>query len=121
MEERHLARDKEKQLYARLPGLQGTPKSYAEVELFLTAIEEETERAGLPDQPYELAINQMSIIRAASYRRLAATKFPALPPTYGRPVEAMVESVARGKPNGHLLKEIKTVEARKMGVWPLLA
>ena len=39
MEERHRARDKEKRLCARLPRLEETPKTYAEVELFLTAIE----------------------------------------------------------------------------------
>ena len=31
----------------------------------------------------------------------------------------MVESVAPGKPEGHLLKELKTLEAGTMGVWPL--
>ena len=61
----------------------------------------------------------MSITLATSYRRFAVTKFPDLPPTYERLVEALVESVAPGKPNGHLLKEIKTLEAGKMGVWPL--
>ena len=75
------------------------------MELFLTATEEEAERAGLPDKLYELAINQISITLATSYRRLAATKFP--------------ESVAPGKPEGHLLKEIRTLEAGKMGIWPL--
>ena len=80
MEERHRARAKEKRLYAHLPRLEETPKTYAEVELFLTAVEEEAERAGLPDRRYELAINQMSIILATSYRRLAATKFPGLSP-----------------------------------------
>ena len=119
MEERHRVRDKEKRLYARLPRLEETPRTYAEVELFLTAIEKETERAGLPDRRYELAINQMSIILATTYRRLAATKFPGLPPTYERLVEAMVENVAPGKSEGHLLKETKTLEAGKMGVWPL--
>ena len=38
---------------------------------------------------------------------------------YERLVEAMVESVAPGKPEGHLLKEIETLEVGKMGVWPL--
>ena len=61
----------------------------------------------------------MSIIRATSYRRLAATKFPGLPPTCERLVKARVESVAPEKPEGHLLKEIETLEAGKMGVWPL--
>ena len=61
----------------------------------------------------------MSITLATSYRRLVATKFPGMPPTYERLVEAMVQSVALGKPEGHLLKEIKTLEAEKMGVWPL--
>ena len=50
------------------------------MEVFLTAIEGEAERAGLPDKIYELAINQMSIILAASYRRPAASKFLGLPP-----------------------------------------
>ena len=36
----------EKRLYARLPRLEESPKTYAEVELFLTAIEEEAEPAG---------------------------------------------------------------------------
>ena len=36
----------------------------------------------------------MSIAFAASYRQLAATRFPELPPTYERLVEAMVERVA---------------------------
>ena len=31
----------------------------------------------------------------------------------------MVESVAPGKPEGHLLKEIRTLETGKMGVWPI--
>ena len=31
----------------------------------------------------------------------------------------MVESVASGKPEGHLLKEIRTLRAGKMKVWPL--
>ena len=38
MEERHRTRDKEKRLYARLPRLEEPPKTYAEMELFLTAI-----------------------------------------------------------------------------------
>ena len=45
---------------------------------------EEAERVGLPDKLYELVINQMSITLAASYRRLAATKFPGLPLTHER-------------------------------------
>ena len=119
VEERYRARDKEKRLYARLQRLKESPKTCAEVELFLTAIEEGAERAGLPDKLYELGINQVSRTLATSYRRLAATKFPGLPPTYEGLVEAMVESVARGKPEGHLLKEIRTLEAGKMGVWSL--
>ena len=53
-------------LCARLPRLEETPKTYAEVERFLTAIEEEAERAGLPDRRYELAINQrvLSLLQA---------------------------------------------------------
>ena len=43
MEERHRARDKEKRLYARVPRLEESPKTYSEVELFLPAIEEEAE------------------------------------------------------------------------------
>ena len=31
----------------------------------------------------------------------------------------MVESVAPGKPEGHVLKDIRTLEARSMGLWPL--
>ena len=89
------------------------------MELFVTAIEEEADRAGLPNKRYELAIKQLSITLATSYRRLAAAKFPGLAPTYERLVEAMVESVAPKKPAGHLWKEIKTLEAGKMGVWPL--
>ena len=89
------------------------------MELFLTAIEEEAERAGLQDKLYELAINQMSSTLATRYRRLSTTKFPGLSPTYERLVEAMAKSVAPGKPEGHLLKEIRTFEVRKMGVWPL--
>ena len=119
MEGQYHVWDKEKRLYGRLPQVEESPKTYAEVELFLTAIEEEAERAGLPDKLYELAINQMSISLATSYRRLAATKFPDLSPTYERLVEAMVESMAPGKPEGHLLKEIRTLEAGKMGVRPL--
>ena len=38
VEKRHRVRNKEKPLYARLPRLEETPKTYAEVELFLTAI-----------------------------------------------------------------------------------
>ena len=106
-------------MYARLPRLEESPKTYDEVELFLTAIEEEAERAGLPNKRYELAINQMSIARATSYRRLAATKFPGRLPTYERLVEAMVESVAPGEPEGHRLKETETFEAGQMGVWSL--
>ena len=119
IEERCQARDKEQRLYAPLPLLEESPKTYAEVELFLTAIQEEAEHAGLPNRRYELAINQMSINLATSYRRFAATKLPGLTATYGRLVEAMVESVAQGKPEGHLLKAIKELEAGKLGVWPL--
>ena len=54
-----------------------------------------------------------------SYRRLAGTKFPGLSLTYERLVEAMVESVAPGKPDGHLLKDIRTLEAGNKGIWPL--
>ena len=36
---------------------------------------------GLPGKLYELAINQLSITLATSYRWLSATKFPGLPPT----------------------------------------
>ena len=103
-------------MYARLPRLEESPKTYAEVELFLTA-GEEADRAGLPDKRYELAINQMSITLATTCRRLATTNFPGLPPTNERLVEAMVESVAPGKPEDHLMKEIKTFEAAKAGVW----
>ena len=60
----------------------------------------------------------MSITLATSYRRLDGTKFPGLPPTYERLVEATVANVAPGKPEGHLLKEIKTLEAGKMSVGP---
>ena len=119
MEERHRARDKEKRLYARLPRLEETPTIYTEVELFLAAIEKEAERAELPDRRCEPIINQMSITLATSYRRLAGTKFPGLPPAYERLVEAMVGSVAPQKPEDHLLKEIKTLEAGKMSVWPI--
>ena len=31
----------------------------------------------------------------------------------------MVESVAPGEPEGHLLKELKTLKAGNMGFWPL--
>ena len=48
-EERHRVRDKEKRLYTHLRRLEETPKTYADVELFLKAIEEEAERGGLPD------------------------------------------------------------------------
>ena len=119
MAEGHRAWDKEKRLYARLPRLEESPKTYAEVELFLTAIEEEAERAGLRHKIYKLANDQMSITLVMSYRRLSATKIPALSPTYERLVEAMVENVAPGKPEGHLLKGIRALEAEKMGVWPL--
>ena len=80
MEERHRVRDTDKRLYSRLPRLEDSPKTYAEVELFLAAIEEEAECAGLPDKLYELAINQMSSMLATSYRRLSATKFRACRP-----------------------------------------
>ena len=63
---------------------------------------------GLQDKLNELAINQMSITLATSFRRLCATTFPGLSPMYERLVEAMVENVAPGKP-----------EAGKMEVWPL--
>ena len=118
MEKRCRAQDKKKRLYARLPGLDKSPKTYAEVELFLTAIEEEAKRANLQDKLYELAINQMSITLATSYRRLSGTTFPGLSPTYERLVEAMVESVAPGKPEGLLLREFRPLEFGKMGVWP---
>ena len=80
MEVRQRARDKEQRQYA--PRREEPLKTYAEIELFLTAIEEEAERAGLPDKLYKLAINQMSITLATSYRRLAATKVPGLLPTH---------------------------------------
>ena len=89
------------------------------MERFLTAIEEEAGRAGLPYQRSELAINQLSMTLATRYRQLAAAKFPGLAPTYERLVEAMVESVAARKPTGHLLKEIKTLEAVEMKGWSL--
>ena len=89
------------------------------MELFLTAIEKEAECAGLPDKLYKLATNQMSIALATSYRRLSATKFPGLSPTYERLVEATVESVAPGRPEGHLLKAIRILEYGKMGLWSL--
>ena len=80
------------------------------MDLFLTAIEGEAERTGLYDKLYKLATNEMSIALATIYRRISASKFPGLPPTYERLVEAMVESVAPGKPEGHLLKEIRPLE-----------
>ena len=118
MEGRHRARDEEQRLYARLPRLEESPKTYAKMELFLTAIEE-AERTGLPDKLYELATNQVSLTLATSCLRLAATKFPGLPPMYERLVEAMVERVAPGKADGQLLKEIRTLQAARMGFWPL--
>ena len=36
-----------------------------------------------------------------------------------RLVEAMIESLAAGKPESHLLKELRTLEAKKMGFGPL--
>ena len=119
MEELHRAQDKEQRLYARRPRFEESRTTYAEVEPLLSAIEKEAERAGLPDKLYELAINQLSITLATRCRRLSATKFPGLPPTYERLVGAMVESVAPAKPENHLLKEIRTPEAGKMGIWPL--
>ena len=89
------------------------------MELFLAAIEKAAEREGLPDKFYELAIKQRSIMLAASYSRLSATKCPGLPPTYERLVEAVVENVAPEKPEDHLLKKIRTLGAGQMGVWPL--
>ena len=114
MEEWHRVRDKEKRLDARLPWLEDSPKTDAEGELFLTAIEGEAERV-----VYELVINQMSSTLATNYRRLFSTKFPRLPESHETLVAAMVERVAPGKPEGHLLKEIKTLEVGKMGIWPL--
>ena len=102
VEERHRVRDKGKRLYARLPRLDESPKTYAEVELFLTAKEGEAERAGLQGKLYELAINQLSFTLAMRYRRLSATKFPGFPPSHERLAEAMVESVVPRKPQGHL-------------------
>ena len=61
----------------------------------------------------------MSVTLVRSYRRLSTTKFPGLPPTYERLVEAMMESVCPGKPDGHLLNEIRTLAVGRMGVWPL--
>lgn len=119
MEERHRVRDEKKPLYARLTPLEDFPKTYTEVELFLTAIEEEAGRAALQNKLYELATTNVSISPATSYRRLSATRFPGLPASYERLVEAMVECVAPGKPGGHLLKEIKTLDVGRMGVWPL--
>ena len=115
MEEHHRIRDKEKRLYPRLPRLGDSPKTYAEAELFLTAIAGEAERAGLQDKLSERATNQTSSTLATTYRRLSATKVPGLPPSYERLLDARVESVAPGTPEGHLLKEMKTAEARKMG------
>ena len=60
----------------------------------------------------------MSITLATSCR-LSVAKFPGLPPTYERLVEAVVEKVAIGKAEGHLLKDIRTLEVGKMRVWPL--
>ena len=75
MEERYRAREKETRLDSLLPRLEQSPKAYAEAQLFLTAREEEADGGGLPDKLHELAINQMSVTMATSYRRLAATKF----------------------------------------------
>ena len=102
MEERHRTRDNEKRLHARLPRLEGSQTA---------------ERACTPDKLHELAINQMIITVATSYRRFAATKFPGLWPTYERLVDAMVQSLSPGKPEGYLLKQIRTLEAKKMEVW----
>ena len=119
MKEQHWVRDEEKRLYARLPRVEDSPKTYAEVEILLTAIEEEAGRAGLQDKLHELAINQMSITLATSYRRVSAIKFPGLPRIYERLVEAMVKGVAPGNPEGHFLKESRTLEVGTMGVWLL--
>ena len=81
LEERHRVWDKEKRLYARLPRLEESPNGYAEVELFLTGIDEKAEHEGLPDRLYELAITQMSITLAMSYCPLAATKVTGLSTT----------------------------------------
>lgn len=117
MEERRRIRDKDKRLHARPPRLEDSQKTYAEVQVFLTAIEGEAERVGLQNKLYELAINQMSITLAANYRRLSATKFLGLPASCEKLVETLVKSVAPGKPEGHLL--IKTLGVGKTGVWPL--
>ena len=118
MEERHRARDKEKRLYARLPGLEESPKTYAGVELFFTAIEEEPERAGLPDKLYELCISQMTSTLRHELPSTCGYQVPGLQPTYERLVEAMAENVAPGKPEGHLLKEVRALAARRMSGLP---
>ena len=115
MEERHRTRDKEKRLHARLPQLEESPRTYAEVELFLTAIDEEAGRVCLPDKLHELAINQMRITLATRYRRFAATKFPGLPLTYERQAEAMVESVAPAKARGPSVERNQNLRGWKDG------
>ena len=86
------------------------------MKLYLTAMDKKAQRAGLPERPYDLAINQMSITLAASYRRDGATTFPGLSPTYESLVESMLDSVAPGNPEGYVLKEIRTLEAGPMRV-----
>ena len=119
MQEQHRARHKQRRLYARLRRLEESAKTYAEMELFLAAQQAEAERAGLPEKLHELGINPMSGTLAPGYLQLAATKFPGPPLRYERSIGAMVESVAPGKPEGHLFKEVKTLQPGKMGVWPL--
>ena len=86
------------------------------MKLFLTAIEEEEERAGLQGTLEELVLNQLSITLVTSYGGLSATTFPGLAPTYERLVEAIIESVAPGMPEGHLQKEAKTLKAAKIRI-----
>ena len=119
MEERYRFQDKENRLPAPLSGLEENCKTHAEGELFLVAIEEGAERAGLQDKLYELSICQMSITLATGCHRLSGNKLPSLSRTYEGLVHAMVDRVPTGKPEGHFLTEIRTSEAGKMSLQPL--
>ena len=118
MEERQYEREKERRLFARLPKLDESPKTYAEAETFLATLESDADRAGATTRFCDPALSQISVAVRANFLGRMETKFPDAPSTYKRLTDPMVESDAPGKPERYLLREVKMTNPGSFGILP---
>lgn len=77
IEERQYESEKERRLFARLPKLDESPKTHAEVETFLATLESEADRAGATKRFYDFVLSQLSVAALASFTRCSRVSRPA--------------------------------------------